>query len=113
MELDRAAARRLARLARLEYPRVRNPQGAWVEPDAHLIDDATLDHLRTEVANILSHVAVLSEVDTEGVEPRTHGIPIPSLSRVDEAKPTLDRERFLAGAPARSEDAVIVPKVVE
>lgn len=113
MDLDRAALRRLARLARLEYPRVRSPEGSWTEPEAHLIDDATLDALRGDITRILDHVAVLQEVDTTGVEPRTHGVPIESLSRADAAGETLDRERFLEGAPARSEAAVIVPKVVE
>lgn len=113
MTLDQSEARRLARLARLEYPRVKNDAGDWVEPPESLIDGPTLETLLGDMRRILDHVAQLQALNTDGVPPRTHGVPTPPVSRVDEPGLTLSRERFLAGSPQRSEDAVMVPKVVE
>jgi aspartyl-tRNA(Asn)/glutamyl-tRNA(Gln) amidotransferase subunit C len=114
MAIDEAEVRRIARLAHLEYPRVRDREGSWVEPDEHLIDDATLRKLAADITQILEHVKALSEVDVSNVEPTSHGVPLPPLFREDEPETErIDPERLLEGAPARSGGAVSVPKIVE
>ena len=113
MAIDEAEVRRIARLAHLEYPRVRDRDGRWVEPEEHLIDDATLKKLAADVTQILEHVKELEQLDVSSVEPTSHGVPLPPLMRPDEAEEGIDPERLLEGAPARAGDAVSVPKIVE
>jgi aspartyl-tRNA(Asn)/glutamyl-tRNA(Gln) amidotransferase subunit C len=113
MTMDREEVRRLARLAQLEYPRVQDAEGRWREPDALLIDDATLDALARELTQILAHVRQLEEVDVEGVEPTAHGVPLPTRLRADEPGEALPTDLALDQAPARLADGFAVPKVLE
>jgi Asp-tRNA(Asn)/Glu-tRNA(Gln) amidotransferase C subunit len=55
----------------------------------------------------VDYVSELPEA-TADAEPLAY--PVPPL-RADEARPGLDREAFLAQAPERTADAVVVPKV--
>lgn len=77
------------------------------------LDDEALDRLAAELGRILDHVRDLQAVDVEGVPPTRHGVELPSRWRSDEAKPSIDRDAGLSGAPARIGDAVAVPKIVE
>ena len=113
MPIDKAEVRRIARLAHLEYPRVQAKDGTWIDPPDLLIDDATLERLAAELGKILDHVKQLEEVNVEGVEPTSHGVPLPTRTRTDEAKPGITPDRALAGAPMRVGDAVAVPRIVE
>jgi aspartyl-tRNA(Asn)/glutamyl-tRNA(Gln) amidotransferase subunit C len=113
MPIDKAEVRRIARLAHLEYPRVQDKDGAWVEPPDHLIDDETLDGLAKDLGQILDHVKELDEVKVEGVEPMSHAVQLPTAFRRDDPRESLDIERALGSAPARSGNAILVPKIVE
>lgn len=113
MALSRDDVRHVARLAYLELPRVQDRSGAWVEPDEHLIDDATLDRLARELGKILEHVAELEQLDVTGVEPTSHGVPLPPRLREDRVEGELPRERALALAPKAAGDGFSVPKVIE
>lgn len=111
--MDRDEVRRIARLAHLEYPRVRDDRGAWAEPEEHLIDDQTLDRLARDMDQILGYVRQLEEVDVSNVAPTSHGVDLPPNMREDAVEEGADPEALLQGAPARAEDAVSVPKIVE
>lgn len=113
MAIDRAEVRRIARLAHLEYPRVQNKDGSWTEPAEHLFDDALLDKLAGELSKVLEHVKQLDEVDVSGVEPTSHGVPLPTRFRDDARGAVLETDRALAGAPQRVGDGIAVPKIVE
>ncbi|MCK6550328.1 Asp-tRNA(Asn)/Glu-tRNA(Gln) amidotransferase subunit GatC [Myxococcota bacterium] len=113
MAIDRAEVRRIARLAHLEYPRVQAKDGTFVEPAEHLLDDAMLDKLAAELGQILDHVRELEAVDVEGVEPTSHGVPLPTMLREDTPGHVLTTDDALASAPARVGDGVAVPKIVE
>jgi aspartyl-tRNA(Asn)/glutamyl-tRNA(Gln) amidotransferase subunit C len=66
-----------------------------------------------ELEAILGYVASLGQLDTTGVEPTVHAIPIATPLRDDVAAPPLDAERALANAPERSGTAFVVPKVLD
>lgn len=66
-----------------------------------------------QLENIVSYVEKISEVDVEGVEPMMHGRPLVNVFREDEVRPSLDREKALANAPARVGDEFLLPKIVE
>jgi aspartyl-tRNA(Asn)/glutamyl-tRNA(Gln) amidotransferase subunit C len=77
------------------------------------LDDARVEAISTELGAILEHVRAIDGLDLSGVEPTSHGVPLPPLLRDDEPGPTLDTERALSGAPERSGGAFSVPKIIE
>jgi aspartyl-tRNA(Asn)/glutamyl-tRNA(Gln) amidotransferase subunit C len=113
MPIDKAEVRRIARLAHLEYPRIPAKDGGFVDPPELLMDDALLEKLAGEIGQILDHIKQLDEVNVEGVEPTSHGVPLPTAFREDEANPGLATDRALDQAPQRIGDAVAVPRIVE
>lgn len=66
-----------------------------------------------QLENIVSYVEKISGVDVEGVEPMMHGRALVNAFREDEVRPSLDREKALANAPARVGDEFLLPKIVE
>lgn len=62
---------------------------------------------------ILDYIDVLNKVDTSGVEPTAHVLPIKNVMRTDEAKPSLSRELALANAPEQEDGYFKVPKILE
>jgi len=85
----------------------------------HVADLARLEMTPEEVESmtrqldgILSYVAKLNELDTEGVQPTTHAISIVNVFREDQVKPSLDREDVLANAPQQDGASFVVPKVI-
>ena len=62
---------------------------------------------------ILDYVDVLQSLDTEGVEPTFHAIPVPTPFRKDVAAEPLDPELAVSNAPERSGTAFVVPKVID
>jgi aspartyl-tRNA(Asn)/glutamyl-tRNA(Gln) amidotransferase subunit C len=89
------------------------------EEAKHVADLARLEMTPEEVElmtrqldGILSYVAKLNELDTEGVQPTTHAISIVNVFREDQVKPSLDREDVLANAPQQDGESFVVPKVI-
>jgi len=57
--------------------------------------------------------AALKNIDTENVEEMVHVMPMTNVLREDERKQPFSREELLEGAPERSEDSWIVPRLVK
>ena len=74
--------------------------------------DPELDRLAGELANIVSYVDHLSEVDTEGVEPMAHAVEVHNVFAADEVCPSLPREAALSNAPRHNERGYLVPPVL-
>ena len=66
-----------------------------------------------DLAGILQYAAKLDELDTEGVEPTAHVLPIHNVLREDAARPSFDRDKLLSNAPDSADGCFKVPKVVE
>lgn len=66
-----------------------------------------------ELEQILAYMDVLEGLDTDGVEPMSHVIPLKNVLRADEVVPSEDRAALLSNAPAPDEAAFLVPKTVE
>ena len=66
-----------------------------------------------QLENIVKYVEKISEVDVDGVEPMMHGRELVSAFREDEVRPSMDREKALANAPARVGEEFLLPKIVE
>lgn len=62
---------------------------------------------------ILDYADVLNKLDTKGVEPTAHVLPLKNVMRPDEVKPSLPRELALANAPEAEDGYFKVPKIME
>jgi aspartyl-tRNA(Asn)/glutamyl-tRNA(Gln) amidotransferase subunit C len=71
-----------------------------------------VEAMARQLDEILSYVAKLNELDTEGVIPTTHAISIVNAFREDEVKPSLDRDKTLANGPQQDGESFVVPRVI-
>ena len=66
-----------------------------------------------QLGDVIAYIAQLKEVDVSGIEPTAHAFPVENIWAEDVAQPGLPVEEALRNAPARRENGVAVPKVVE
>jgi len=71
-----------------------------------------LDSMQAELGAILAHMDVLASVDTEGVVPMIHAVPLELRLRDDTIEPSLPVAEALRGAPRRDGDLFVVPAVL-
>jgi aspartyl-tRNA(Asn)/glutamyl-tRNA(Gln) amidotransferase subunit C len=86
--------RHVAKLARLDLPPER------------------LATLTGQLESILEYVAKIGQVDTAGVEPMAHALPLHNVLRDDVVGPSLPLDRVLQNAPAVDGPFFKVPKVI-
>ena len=65
-----------------------------------------------QLNDILAYVEKLQELDTTGVVPLAHVIPVFNAFREDEVKEGLPLDLALENAPAREDDNFLVPRVI-
>ncbi len=58
--------------------------------------------MREQLDGILAYIDKLRALDTDGVEPTSHAVPLVNVMRDDEARPCLAQDVALANAPDRS-----------
>jgi aspartyl-tRNA(Asn)/glutamyl-tRNA(Gln) amidotransferase subunit C len=66
-----------------------------------------------DLNNILDYIQTMNGLDTEGVEPMSHVLPIKNVFREDEVTNGERREELLVNAPKRIDGSFAVPKTVE
>jgi len=66
-----------------------------------------------QMESILSYVDKLNELDTSGILPTAHAVPMENSFREDVVTPSIGAELALAAAPDRADDFFRVPKVIE
>jgi aspartyl-tRNA(Asn)/glutamyl-tRNA(Gln) amidotransferase subunit C len=93
--ISREDVQHVARLARLELS----------EPE--------LVRMQDELSDILAYIDKLRSVDTTGVEPTSHAVPLTNVMREDEPRPSLPRADMLANAPEAAGDFFRVPRIIE
>ena len=71
------------------------------------------ERMRRELDGILAYIDKLRALDTEGVEPTSHAVPMTNVMREDAPRPSLPRADMLANAPDPSGDLFRVPKIIE
>ncbi|MBA4181506.1 MAG: Asp-tRNA(Asn)/Glu-tRNA(Gln) amidotransferase GatCAB subunit C [Anaerolinea sp.] len=74
---------------------------------------ADVDRFTAQLSGILDHFAALSAVDTEGVEPTAHPLPLSNVMRADVVAPSLSQDDALANAPEREDGFLRVRAVLE
>lgn len=97
MSLTLDQVRKVATLARLELP------------------EADLVRMQSQLSAILDYVAQLDELNTDGVEPLAHPLPLQNVFRPDEPVPSLSPDEALQNAPKREKgsDYFSVPAVFD
>ena len=67
----------------------------------------------SQMEQILTYMEQLNRIDTTGVEPMSHAIPIHNVFREDEVKPSVPQEEVLAIAPDQEDEHFKVPRIIE
>jgi aspartyl-tRNA(Asn)/glutamyl-tRNA(Gln) amidotransferase subunit C len=93
--ISREDVQHVARLARLE------------------LSEVELERMRVELSNILAFMDTLRSLDTSGVEPTSHAVPLRNVMREDEPRPSFPLDEMLANAPERAGDFFRVPRIIE
>jgi aspartyl-tRNA(Asn)/glutamyl-tRNA(Gln) amidotransferase subunit C len=93
--MDIEDVKKVARLARLE------------------LSDADLATMAQQLTAILNYFDQLKQLNTDGVEPLAHPLPVLNVFRPDELKPSLPVDDALANAPERIGDFFGVPAVLD
>jgi aspartyl-tRNA(Asn)/glutamyl-tRNA(Gln) amidotransferase subunit C len=86
----------------------------WIAHLARLaLSDAELATLGGQLNAIVEYVNQLQQVNTDGVEPLAHPLPVRNVFRPDEPRPSQPVDAALANAPARQGDFYAVPPVLD
>jgi aspartyl-tRNA(Asn)/glutamyl-tRNA(Gln) amidotransferase subunit C len=72
-----------------------------------------LEQYRSQMEVILDNFRVLQEVNTEGVPPTGHSVPLHTILREDVPGPSSPKEDILSNAPRREDDYLRVRAVLE
>ncbi|MDD2901860.1 MAG: Asp-tRNA(Asn)/Glu-tRNA(Gln) amidotransferase subunit GatC [Syntrophales bacterium] len=65
-----------------------------------------------QLNDIRAYVEKLQELDTAGVKPMAHAVPVCNAFRDDEVTPGLPRDEALDNAPSREEGSFVVPRII-
>jgi len=95
MKITRGEVEHVARLARLA------------------LQEEELDALTGQMDAILGYVDQLKELNTDGIIPTSHAVPMENAFREDVVRPSLGTERALQNAPEAANGCFKVPKVIE
>jgi aspartyl-tRNA(Asn)/glutamyl-tRNA(Gln) amidotransferase subunit C len=71
------------------------------------------ERLRSQLDEILGYVEQLRRVDTTGVEPTAHVLPLVNVMRDDEVRPSYPLDAMLANAPDPHDEQFRVPRIME
>ncbi len=84
---------------------------------AHLsrldLSDEEIAQYGRQLGEVLQYVEKLNEVDTEGVEPTAHAMPVSNVFREDVPAESLGVEKALQNAPDKATPYFKVPKVLD
>jgi aspartyl-tRNA(Asn)/glutamyl-tRNA(Gln) amidotransferase subunit C len=77
------------------------------------LTDVEKEKFARQLGNILQYVEKLKQVDVSAVEPMAHASPVFNVWAADIAVPGLTVDQALQNAPARRDDLIALPKVME
>jgi len=94
-KIDQTQVRKVAKLSRLD------------------LTEDEIEEFTGQLSAILEYVEKMNELDTAGVEPLAHCLPVSNVLREDSAKESLGTEKVLANAPQRDDQFFKVPKILD
>lgn len=95
VKIDEAQVRKVAQLGRLE------------------LSDAEVRQFSGQLSAIVDYIEKLNELNTEGVEPLAHCLPMHNVLREDVPARSLSNDEALANAPEREGEYFKVPKILD
>ena len=95
MKLERDAVLHIAKLARVE------------------LTEQEIATFSEQLSDIIGHFDALNAVDTDGVEPTAHTLPLRNVMAEDTSRPSLPLDEVLALAPNTDEGYLRVRAVLE
>jgi aspartyl-tRNA(Asn)/glutamyl-tRNA(Gln) amidotransferase subunit C len=76
------------------------------------LSDVELEEFTGQLAAVLDHARDVEALDTEGVPPTAHPLPLVNVLRDDVVTASLDRSEVLREAPAVEADRFRVPRIL-
>lgn len=87
---------------------------AYVAKLARLsLSEKELTEMTGQMDAILDYVDKLKELDTDGIVPTAHAVPMANAFRADVVVPAIGVDAALANAPKAVDSCFVVPKVIE
>lgn len=77
------------------------------------LSESEKDLFTGQMSAILSYVETLNELDTDGITPTAHAVPVENAFRPDVAQASIGIAKALHNAPDRVETFFRVPPVIE
>jgi aspartyl-tRNA(Asn)/glutamyl-tRNA(Gln) amidotransferase subunit C len=93
--IDKATVQHIAKLARLK------------------LSEAEEDLYTAQLGNILQYFEELKAIDTTGVEPMSHAVPLTNVLREDAVIPSPGHEKMLSQTAAAEREFFKVPRIGE
>lgn len=75
------------------------------------LSEEELELFTGQLASVLDHATEVAGLDTDGVEPTAHPLPLRNVFRDDVVRPGLERDEVLAQAPAAERGSFRVPPI--
>lgn len=76
------------------------------------LTDEELEQYTGQLAAVLEHARDVEALDTEGVPPTAHPLPLTNVLREDRLEECLDRAEVLAAAPSVEANRFRVPRIL-
>ncbi len=76
------------------------------------LSDEDLAQFTEQLGAVLDHARDVEALDTAGVPPTAHALPLANVLRPDVVVPSLDREEVLAQAPEAEAGQFRVPRIL-
>jgi aspartyl-tRNA(Asn)/glutamyl-tRNA(Gln) amidotransferase subunit C len=77
------------------------------------LDADEKQQMRRQLDAILGYIEQLRRVDTTGIEPTAHVLPLVNVMRDDEVRPSYPADAMLANAPDAFDGQFRVPRILE
>ena len=77
------------------------------------IPESEMEKFTEQFNQILNYADILNELDTKGIEPTAHVLPLSNVLREDVAVEGVSQEVALMNAPAVHDGGLKVPRVIE
>ena len=77
-----------------------------------LLTDDELDVMTAQLGQILGYMDLLTELNTETVEPMAHALDVANVFRNDKVRASVSRDSGFANSPSHDDECYLVPAVL-
>lgn len=77
------------------------------------VSEEEKEKVAQDLDHILDYIETMNQLDTDGIEPMSHVLPVKNVFREDVVTNQNDRDQLLINAPRKKDGSFVVPKTVE